>query len=131
MVDATLALWILVGLAILLALIIPILDSTKKFSNFISLRWSCIAIILLIMVGVVIDFTHLADNTRDLVIRGGLIVVGIFVVLRTIEKVLYMGWLKGFNLKGTIQKGDLKATGEIKQVDTEDKKKSSSDDSKD
>lgn len=116
MISASIALWVLVGLAVVLAVIIPILDSVSKFSSFISLRWSCVAIILLIMVGVVVDFTHLSDNTRDIVIRGGLIVVGIFIGLRTLEKILYMGWLKGINLKGTVQKGDIKASAEIKHT---------------
>jgi hypothetical protein len=117
MLTSSLAVWILLGLAVVLAIIIPILNSVERFSNFISLRWSCVAILLLIMVGVVIDFEHLADNTRDIVLRGGLIVIGLYLVLRTGEKVLYNGWLKGINLKGSIQKGDLKASAELKQTD--------------
>lgn len=115
MISANLALWILVGLVVVLAVAIPLLDSVEKFSKFISLRWTCISVILLIMVGVIINFNHLSDNTRDIVIRGGLIVVGVFLVLRTVEKVLSKGWLRGINVKGTIQKGDLKATAEIKK----------------
>lgn len=115
MISANLALWILVGLVVVLAVTIPLLDSVEKFSKFISLRWTCVSVILLIMVGVIINFNHLSDNTRDIVIRGGLIVVGVFLVLRTVEKVLSKGWLRGINVKGTIQKGDLKATAEIKK----------------
>lgn len=122
MLTSSLAVWILLGLAVVLAIIIPILNSVERFSNFISLRWSCVAIILLIMVGVVIDFEHLADNTRDIVLRGGLIVIALYLVLRTGEKVLYNGWLKGINLKGSIQKGDLKASAEVKQVETKSDK---------
>lgn len=122
--NSVLAIWILAGLVIVLALIIPLLNSIEKLSNFISLRWSCIAIILLIMVGVVIDFAHLSDNTRDITLRGGLIIVGIFLVLRTIEKILYNGWLKGVNLKGTVKKGDLTATAEVSSIEKEDKKES-------
>lgn len=115
MISANLALWILVGFIVVLAIAIPLLDSVEKFSKFISLRWTCVSVILLIMVGVIINFNHLSDNTRDIVIRGGLIVVGVFLVLRTMEKVLSKGWLRGINVKGTIQKGDLKATAEIKK----------------
>ena len=113
MLDSQLAIIIIGCLALVLALIIPLLNAIDRLSNFISLRWSCIAIILLIMVGVVIDFNHLSDGTRDIALIGGFIVVGAFTVLRTIEKILYNGWLKGVNLKGTIQKGDLIAKGEI------------------
>lgn len=115
MISANLALWILVGFVVVFAIAIPLLDSVEKFSKFISLRWTCVSVILLIMVGVIINFNHLSDNTRDIVIRGGLIVVGVFLVLRTVEKVLSKGWLRGINVKGTIQKGDLKATAEIKK----------------
>ena len=117
MIDPHLAGFILLGLAIVLAIIVPLLNSISRFSSFISLRWSCVAILLLIMVGVVIDFENLQDSTRDIVLRGGLIVVGIFIVLRTAEKILFNGWLKGYNLKGTIQKGDIKATAEMTASD--------------
>lgn len=115
MTTASLAIWILLGMTIVLALVIPLLDSVERLSKFISLRWTCIAIILLIMVGVIIDFDHLADNTRDIVLKGGLIIVGLYLVLRTVEKVLYNGWFKGVNLKGTVTKGDTTASVEIKQ----------------
>lgn len=113
MLGGNLAVIILGCLALVLALIIPVLNSFEKLSNFISLRWSCVAIILLIMVGVVIDFNHLADDTRNIVLTGGLIVVSVFIVIRTVEKILYNGWLRGVNLKGSIQKGDIVASGEI------------------
>ena len=67
------------------------------------------------MVGVIIDFDHLADSTRDIVLKGGLILVGLYLVLRTCEKVLYNGWLKGINLKGSVSKGDITAKVEIKR----------------
>ena len=59
------------------------------------------------------------DNTRDIVLKGGLIIVGIFLVLRTFEKILYNGWLKGFNLKGSVQKDGIKLEGEIKAPKSE------------
>lgn len=111
--EGDLAIIILGCLALVLALVIPVLNSFEKLSNFISLRWSCVAIILLIMAGVVIDFSHLADETRNIVLKGGLIIVGVFIVIRTIEKILYNGWLKGVNLKGSVQKGDIIAKAEI------------------
>lgn len=122
MITSHLAIWIMAGLALLLAIVIPILNATKHLSDFISFRWTCVAIILLIMVGVVIDFDHLADDTRNIVLMGGIILVGLYLVLRTGEKVLFNGWLKGINLKGTIQKGDLKATAEIKHTEDDTKK---------
>ena len=124
MITSHLAIWIMGGLALLLAIIIPILNTTKRLSEFISFRWTCVAIILLIMVCVVIDFDHLSDGTRDIVLKGGIIIIGIYLSLRTAEKVLSKGWLNKINVKGTIQKGDLTATAEIshtEEVKTESK----------
>lgn len=118
MAESTLAVYVLAGLAIVLALAIPLLNAIPKLSNFISLRWSCIAIVLLIMVGVVINFEPLADSTRDIALTGGIVVVGIYLVLRTVEKILYNGWLKGVNLRGTVVKGDTTATVEVTQTET-------------
>ena len=50
------------------------------------------------MVAVVINFKELADETRNIIVSGGLIVVGGFLILKTVEKILYNGWLKGLNL---------------------------------
>lgn len=115
MANTTLALSVLAGLALILALIIPLLNAIPKLSSFISLRWSCVSVILLIMVGVVIDFEPLADTTRDIALKGGLIIVAAFIILRTVEKVLANGWLKGMNIKGTVTKGDIVATVDIKK----------------
>lgn len=122
MITGEVAVIVLASLALILILVIPLLDSIKKFSDFISLRWICIAVVLLIMVGVVIDFNHLSDESRNIVLTGGLIVVGSFLVLRTLEKVLFNGWLKGVNLKGSVTKGDWVIQGEITNDDSKDKK---------
>lgn len=137
MANSTLAIYVLAGLVIVLALVIPLLNAIPKLSSFISLRWSCISIILLIMVGVVIDFEPLADSTRDIALRGGIIIVGVYLILRTIEKILYSGWLRGVNLKGTVTKGDTTASIEVKrdeepkvEVKEEDKKEESKEEPK-
>lgn len=113
MITPDLAMWILIGLAALLLIVIPLLDSTEKFSKIISMRWTCTAIILILMVAVVVDFEHLSEETRALILKGGLIVVGAFILLRSIEKVISNGWLKGMNIKGTIEKGGVKATVDL------------------
>lgn len=123
MANTTLALSVLAGLALILALIIPLLNAIPKLSSFISLRWSCVSVILLIMVGVVIDFEPLADTTRDIALKGGLIIVAAFIILRTVEKILSNGWLNKVNVKGTIQKGDIVATVDIKKDDTTEENK--------
>lgn len=113
MITPDIAMWILVGLAVLLLIVIPLLDSTEKFSKIISMRWTCTAVILILMVAVIVDFEHLSDETRTLILKGGLIVVGAFILLRSIEKVISMGWLKGLNIRGTIEKGGMKASVDL------------------
>ena len=130
MANTTLALSVLAGLALILALIIPLLNAIPKLSSFISLRWSCVSVILLIMVGVVIDFEPLADTTRDIALKGGLIIVAAFIILRTVEKILANGWLKGMNIKGTVTKGDIVATVDIKKDEAKVEVKDSTEENK-
>lgn len=130
MANTTLALSVLAGLALILALVIPLLNAIPKLSSFISLRWSCVSVILLVMVGVVIDFEPLADTTRDIALKGGLIIVAAFIILRTIEKVLANGWLKGMNIKGTVTKGDIVATVDIKKDEAKVEVKDSTEENK-
>ena len=117
MATPNLALLILSGLAIVLAIVIPLLNAIPKLSSLISMRWTCVAVVLLIMVGVVVDFEPLSDSTRDIALTGGLVIVGVFLALRTAEKVMANGWLKGMNIKGTVAKGDVTATVELKKVE--------------
>ena len=130
MANTTLALSVLAGLALILALIIPLLNAIPKLSSFISLRWSCVSVILLVMVGVVIDFEPLADTTRDIALKGGLIIVAAFIILRTVEKILANGWLKGMNIKGTVTKGDIVATVDIKKDEAKVEVKDSTEENK-
>ena len=91
MITPEMATYVLLILAILLAVVLPLLNAVTKLTDFISYRWLCVTIILLLMVGVVIDFKTLADGTRDIVLTGGMIIVGAYLLFRTIEKVLYNG----------------------------------------
>lgn len=119
MITPDVAMWILVGFAVLLLIVIPLLDSTDKFSKIISMRWTCTAVILILMVAVIVDFEHLSDETRNLILKGGLVVVGAFILLRSIEKVISNGWLKGFNIRGSIEKGGVKATVDLSNKNLE------------
>ena len=113
MTDPILATIILCVLVTILIILVPILDAIPALTRFVSFRWVCVSIVLVLMVGVIIDFKELSDSTRDLTITGGMIIVGGFLLLKTLEKILYNGWLKGVNLKGSIEKGDLKGNVEI------------------
>lgn len=117
MATPNLALLILSGLAIVLAVVIPLLNAIPKLSSLISMRWTCVAVVLLIMVGVVVDFEPLADSTRDIALTGGFVIVGAYLLFRTVEKIMANGWLSNVNVKGTVSKGDITASVEVKNVD--------------
>lgn len=82
---------------------VPILN--KKVPKYISYRWCVIVVALALLIGAVIDFEVLSDEARKIVLVGGLVIAGVYVVLRTIEKVLANGWLKGASIEAT--KGDI------------------------
>lgn len=100
---------ILIAVSILLLIIIPILDGTKKFSKYISLRYTLVAVALVMSLGCVLDFSHLAESSRNTVLLGGLILVGLFVAVRSLEKLK----LGGKKIEFSAGKGDAKITATI------------------
>lgn len=130
MIDPFYATSILCILAFILVILLPMLDAIPKLTKFVSFRWTCIAIILLIMVAVIVNFKELADDTRNIVVGGGLIVVGSFLILKTIEKILYNGWLKDINLKGNVEKGEWKGGFELASSNEARDRENNADDGK-
>lgn len=75
---------LLVGLFLLVA--IPLLDGSQKLSKYISLRYTLVCICLIMAIGCVLDFNHLNDESRNIILMGSIVLVGIFVVVRSFEK---------------------------------------------
>lgn len=86
MLTPTVAAIILLAACVILLVVIPMLDGSKKFSKFISLRYTLVALSLIMALGCILDFSHLAESSRNIVLTGGLILVGLFVVVRSLEK---------------------------------------------
>lgn len=82
---------------------VPILE--QKLPKYISYRWCVVVVVLALLIGVIIDFDVLSDEARKIVLIGGLVIAGIFVVLRTFEKAFANGWLKGAQIEA--KKGDI------------------------
>ena len=97
----------------------PILN--KKLPKFISYRWNVVVVILALLIGAILDFDSLSDDVRHCLLVGGMIIVGGYVALRTIEKALANGWLRGTEIEAT--KGDIKVTGKFGQNPNEDNTK--------
>lgn len=107
---------IIVAFLVVFGIIMPILN--KKLPKFISYRWSVIVVILALLIGAVLDFDALSEQVRYGLIVGGLVIAGGYILLRTVEKALANGWLRGVRLD--VRKGDASAT--LSSSDAERKK---------
>lgn len=111
MISPTFATWIIVGFMVIFGVVLPVLN--KKFPKFVSYRWCVIVVILAILIGSVIDFDALSENVRYALIVGSLVIAGGYILLRTIEKALANGWLRGAEIEA--EKGDIKVKGRFGQ----------------
>lgn len=103
MIGAGLATAIIVAFVLIFGVGIPVLNI--KASKFISYRWCVVVVVLALLVGATVDFEVLSDESRKIILLGGIIIAGLYVVLRTVEKVLSKGWLKGASIEA--KKGDI------------------------
>lgn len=97
---------ILGAFLLLFGFLVPYLNAKKR--DLVSLRWCVVVAVLAMMLGAVIDFAALSDDVRRILLVGGLAISGGFVFLRTIEKALANGWLRGIRLD--VRKGDASAS---------------------
>ena len=100
---------ILLCVCVLLLVVVPIMDGSNRFAKFISLRYILVAMSLIMALGCILDFSHLAESSRNIVLMGAVVLVGIFVVVRSLEKVK----LGGKEIEITVEKGDMKASTTI------------------
>lgn len=102
MVDPSVATVIVIGFLGVFGLILPILNHVAP--KYVSYRWCVVVAVLAMGLGVVVNFSGLSGETRHIVILGALIIAGGYVFLRTIEKALANGWLRGVRVEA--KKGD-------------------------
>ncbi len=107
---------VVVAVAVLLTIvIIPILDGTPKFQKYISLRYTLVAISLIMALGCILDFSHLAESSRNIVLMGAMVLVGIFVIVRSLEKIK----LGNKVIDVSVEKDGIKAKAKIENKDTQ------------
>ena len=137
MIDAYPAAFIMLAFMAIFGVVLPIMDKSQTLGRFVSLRFAVLVVFLSMAVGVVLDFSHLENNIRLVIIAGTLIIGvrkgidgpafiaeapqvlligGIFILIRTWEKAASKGWSIGIR-KIEASKGDAKVT-----VDVEDKR---------
>lgn len=112
MIDPYITTAIMVGFIIIFGMILPILDKSRRFGSFVSFRIAVLVVFLSMAVGVVLDFSHLHDTLRLIIIVGALILGGIFILIRTWEKAAANGWSIGVK-KIEASKGDAKISVDV------------------
>lgn len=116
MIEPSFATLIMLVLGLLLLFAIPLLDASKRFGKFISLRYTLIVITTIMAVGCVLDFNHLNESSRNIALAGGLSLIGLFVIVRSLEK-CKLG-ARTFELE--IHKGDCGASAKLHKESKDD-----------
>lgn len=106
MIEATPATLIVMAFILVFGIGVPILN--VKFPKFISYRWSVVVVAAALVIGATVDFKELPHDARKIILMGGFIILGAYVALRSIEKVLANGWLQGARIEA--HKGDMGVT---------------------
>lgn len=112
MIPANYATIIILAFVFIFGIILPILDKTKCFGKFVSMRWCVVVTFIAMFVGCLIDFERLNDSARLATVIGALVVGGIFVLIRTWEKAAANKWSIGIK-KIDASKGDAKFTVDL------------------
>lgn len=103
MISPSFATCIVITFILVFGVVVPILN--RRAPKYISYRWCVVVVLLALLIGAVVDFGELNDTARQAVIIGALIVAGVYVILRTLEKALANGWLQHTQIEA--KKGDI------------------------
>lgn len=106
MISPSFATVVILAFLVIFGILMPVLN--RKFPKFISYRWSVIVVVLALLLGSVLDFDALSDDVRYALIVGSLVIAGGYILLRTAEKALANGWLRGVRID--VRKGDASAS---------------------
>lgn len=118
MIEPSFATLIMLVIGLLLLFVIPILDGSKRFGKYISLRYTLVVITTIMALGCILDFSHLADTARNITLIGGLSLIGLFVIVRSLEK-CKLG-ARTFEIE--VHKGDCGASAKLHKESKDDDK---------
>lgn len=88
---------IMIVFIVLFGVCLPILDKIPFISKFVSFRWQIMVVLLAVLLGCVLDFSHLNDNVRHTTIIAILVISGLFIIIRSVEKFIMNGWTLGID----------------------------------
>ena len=106
---------ILLAVSVLLLVIIPLVDGSERFKQYISLRYTLVAIATIMALGCILDFSHLAETSRNIVLAGALGLTAVFVAVRSLEKVK----LGNKQIEVSAKKGDIEVSAKLQNKEAE------------
>lgn len=106
MITPSLATIVIIASALFLLVIIPLLDGSHRFGKYISLRYTLVVVALTMALGCILDFSHLVESSRNIVLAGGFALAGLFVVVRSLEKCKLGTKLMNRKIELEVAKGD-------------------------
>lgn len=109
---------IIIAFLVIWAIIIPVISSIPKIGDIISFRYMTLVVFLAVMLGVIINYHDLDASIKMAVIVSTAILSGIYILVRSVEKVLAKGWTFKKDISASVSKGDIKA--EVKLSDNKD-----------
>lgn len=118
MIEPSFATIIILVFIAVFGLGLPLFERIPFFRNIVSYRWAVMVVLLAVMLGCILDFSHLNDQARLYTIVGVLVISAVYIVLRSVEKAFAKGWTLGVD-RIRLEKGDAKA----EVVLSEDEKK--------
>lgn len=98
---------------IVFGVLLPALNAHPKFKKMVSLRWCCMVVVLAVVLGATMDFSGLPDECRKIILLGGLVLVGLFIALRTLEKLFAKGCIGKKPFKIKVKKGEIEGSIDV------------------
>lgn len=117
MIDSYHATTIIILFLLVFGLVCPIIGVIPKIREIISLRYLTLVVWLACMLGVIVNFGELPESIKLAVVISTAIMSGLFILVRSYEKVSY-----NHDLKASVSKGDAKAELEIKNAECKEDK---------
>lgn len=109
MLEPVSATTIIMSFLIVFAIVIPILGVIPKIKETISLRYLIVVVFLACMIGVVINYKDLDVDIKKAVVIGAAILSGAFILVRSVEKWFFNGFISGRRIEAQVKKGDAEA----------------------
>lgn len=109
MIDSYSATVIIIAFLVTFGFIVPILDKIPVIRSFISFRWLIIVIYSAMALGAILDFSHLDNSIRFVVVLGGIILSALLVIIRSLEKMAMNHWSLP-RARAKVSKGDIQAS---------------------